>query len=60
MTRVTDDFRNLTGMQKAAVFMLSIGSSNAAVLFEKMDNEEVRELSNAMSNLGNISAPAVR
>ena len=56
MTRVKDDYRNLTGMQKAAIFMLSIGSQNAAVIFEKMDNEEVRELSNAMSNLGNISA----
>ena len=56
MTRVKDDFRNLSGMQKAACFMLSIGSQNAALLFEKMDNEEVRELSNAMSNLGNISA----
>ena len=56
MTRVKDDYRNLSGMQKAACFMLSIGSQNAAVIFEKMDNEEVRELSNAMSNLGNISA----
>ena len=56
MTRVKDDYRNLTGTQKAACFMLSIGSQNAAVIFEKMDNEEVRELSNAMSNLGNISA----
>ena len=56
MTRVKDDYRNLSGIQKAACFMLSIGSQNAAVIFEKMDNEEVRELSNAMSNLGNISA----
>ena len=56
MTRVKDDYRNLSGTQKAACFMLSIGSQNAAVIFEKMDNEEVRELSNAMSNLGNISA----
>ena len=56
MTRVKDDYRNLSGMQKAACFMLSIGSQNAAVIFEKMDNEEVRELSNAMTNLGNISA----
>jgi len=56
MTRVKDDYRNLSGMKKAACFMLSIGSQNAAVIFEKMDNEEVRELSNAMSNLGNISA----
>ena len=56
MTRVKDDYRNLTGIKKAACFMLSIGSQNAAVIFEKMDNEEVRELSNAMSNLGNISA----
>ena len=56
MTRVKDDYRNLSGMQKAACFMLASGSQNAAVIFEKMDNEEVRELSNAMSNLGNISA----
>ena len=56
MTRVKDDYRNLSGTQKAGCFMLSIGSQNAAVIFEKMDNEEVRELSNAMSNLGNISA----
>ena len=56
MTRVKDDYRNLSGIQKAACFMLSIGSQNAAVIFEKMDNEEVRELSNAMTNLGNISA----
>ena len=56
MTRVKDDYRNLSGVQKAACFMLSIGSQNAAIIFEKMDNEEVRELSNAMSNLGNISA----
>ena len=59
MTRVTDDYRNLSGVQKAACFMLSIGSGNAAVLFEKMDNEEVRELSNAMSTLGNISAGVI-
>ena len=25
MTRVKDDYRNLSGMQKAAIFMLSIG-----------------------------------
>ena len=59
MTRVKDDYRNLTGMQKVACFMLSIGSQNAALLFEKMDNEEVREISNAMSNLGNISAGVI-
>ena len=59
MTRVKDDYRNLSGIQKAACFMLSIGSQNAAVIFEKMDNEEVRELSNAMSNLGNISAGVI-
>ena len=59
MTRVKDDYRNLSGTQKAGCFMLSIGSQNAAVIFEKMDNEEVRELSNAMSNLGNISAGVI-
>lgn len=54
-----DDYRSLSGQQKAATFMLAIGIENSARLFERMDDEEIRELSQAMSNLGTISASIV-
>ena len=37
MSGGTDDYRNLTGMQKAAIFMLAIGHEHSAQLFGKMD-----------------------
>ena len=59
MARVKDDYRNLNGMQKAAIFMLAVGNQHSAVLFEKMDDEEIRELSQAMSSLGSINSSVV-
>ena len=59
MARMKDDFRSLSGTQKAAIFMLSIGQTNSAVLFERMDDEEIRELSTAMSGLGAMSSNIV-
>ena len=59
MARVKDDYRNLTGQQKAAMFMLSLGQEQAAKLFELMDDEEIKELSMSMANLGNVSSPMV-
>ena len=59
MARIKDDFRNLSGPQKAAIFMLSVGEKNSAVLFEKMDDEEIRELTQAMSSLGSVSANVI-
>ena len=54
-----DDFRSLSGTQKAAIFMLSIGQKHSATLFERMDDEEIRELSTAMSGLGAMSSNIV-
>ncbi len=54
-----DDYRSLSGQQKAATFMLAVGTEHSARLFERMDDEEIRELSQAMSNLGTISANIV-
>ncbi|MDA1090873.1 MAG: flagellar motor switch protein FliG [Proteobacteria bacterium] len=59
MARMKDDFRALTGPQKAAIFMLSISQSQSAMLFERMDDEEIRELSTAMSSLGAMSSNVV-
>jgi len=59
MARMKDDYRALTGPQRAAAFMLSIGPQQSATLFERMDDEEIRELSQAMSGLGSLSSSIV-
>jgi len=53
------DYRILKGPQKAAIFMLAVGDTHAAKLFEMMEDEEISELSQAMSQLGLISADIV-
>ncbi|MCH7865362.1 MAG: flagellar motor switch protein FliG, partial [Proteobacteria bacterium] len=37
MAKLKDDFRALSGPQKAAIFMLSFGQEQSGVLFERMD-----------------------
>ena len=59
MARVKDDFRGLSGPQKAGIFMLALGEDHASKLFDMMDDEEIRELSQAMANLGTISSSVV-
>ncbi len=59
MAQGKDDYRSLTGPQKAAIFMLAVSDEHSAKLFEMMDDEEIRELSQTMSNLGSISAAMV-
>ncbi|MEK9751719.1 MAG: flagellar motor switch protein FliG [Rhodospirillaceae bacterium] len=54
-----EDYRTLSGMQKAAIFMLAVGHQHSAQLFEKMEDEEIRQLSQAMVSLGSISATVV-
>jgi len=59
MARLKDDYRSLTGPQKAGMFMLSLGPEQSGALFERMDDEEIRELSQAMSSLGAMSSNMV-
>ena len=54
-----DDYRTLTGAEKAAIFMLSLGEDQSARLFALMDEEEIKELSQTMANLGTVSANVV-
>ncbi|WP_198373689.1 flagellar motor switch protein FliG [Roseomonas rosulenta] len=49
----------LSGAQKAAAFMLAIGEEHAARLFAKMHEDEIRDISQAMANLGTVHASAV-
>ncbi|MGF1608437.1 MAG: flagellar motor switch protein FliG [Kiloniellales bacterium] len=57
--RLREDFRSLTGPEKAALLLMSVGDDQASQLFELMDEEEIRELSQVMANLGNVSAQLV-
>ncbi|MBE1237767.1 flagellar motor switch protein FliG [Phaeovibrio sulfidiphilus] len=59
MARAKEDFRSLTGPQKAAILMLSLAEEQSARLFAMMDDEEIREISQVMATLGTVSAPIV-
>src|SRR6478752_895930 len=53
---VKDDVRSLSGAERAAIIMLSLGEEHSAKLWSMMDEEEVKEISQVMSNLGSISS----
>ena len=59
MDRAIDDYRSVEGRQKAAIFMLAIGHEHSTQMFEKMDDEEIQALAEAMSTLGTINAAMI-
>src|SRR3984893_271141 len=58
--RVREDFRALTGPEKAAILMLALGEEHTARLFALMDDEEIKEISQTMANLGTVSSDIVQ
>lgn len=56
--RMIEDTNRLSGPEKAAVILLALGDEEHK-LWEMMDEEEIREVSSAMSNLGNVSSKVV-
>ena len=52
------DASKLNGAEKAAVILLSLGEEHHA-LWEALDDEEIKEISQAMSTLGTVSATVV-
>ena len=59
MARSKDDYRGLTGPQKAAVFILALGQEQSSKIFARMDDEEIKELSQVMSTLGSVSSSVI-
>ena len=59
MARVRDDSRSMTGPEKAATLMMALGEEYAARVMEHMGDEEIKELSQTMASLGNVSAAVV-
>lgn len=55
----SDDYRSLNGPQKAAILMLTLGEEQCTRLFGMMHEDEIKEISSAMAQLGSIRADVV-
>jgi flagellar motor switch protein FliG len=54
-----DDYRNLRGAQKAAIVMLALGEEQCGRLFTMMHEDEIRDISAAMAQLGAVRSEIV-
>ena len=57
--RMREDYRSLTGVEKAAIFMLALGEEHTSKLFLSMDETEILEISQTMATLGKVSSSIV-
>lgn len=56
--KTADEPRRLTGPEKAAVVLLSLGEEHTT-LWQQLDEEEIKEISQAMAGLGTVTAAEV-
>jgi len=54
-----EDVRQLSGAERSAIVMLALGDEHSAKLWQMMDEDEVKEISQVMSTLGQISSTLV-
>ena len=55
----SEDGRIFTGAQKAALLMLALGEDQGATLFKLMHEDEIKEISAAMAQLGPVRADTI-
>jgi flagellar motor switch protein FliG len=55
---VVDDAKKLSGPEKAAVILLSLGEDHTR-LWQSLDDDEIKEISQAMAGLGSVSSTVV-
>ncbi|MEJ0041206.1 MAG: flagellar motor switch protein FliG [Rhizomicrobium sp.] len=58
-TATKEDVRQLTGAERSAIIMLSLGEEHSQRLWQLMDEDEVKEVSQVMSTLGSVSSNLV-
>src|ERR1700749_4830760 len=56
---VKEDVRQLTGAERAAIVMLSLGEEHSAKVWQLMDENEIKEGSQVMSSLGTVSSALI-
>jgi flagellar motor switch protein FliG len=54
-----EEYRGLNGVQKAAMLMLALGEDQCARLFGMMHEDELKDISAAMAQLGSVRAEVV-
>ena len=54
-----DDVRQLSGAERSAIVMLALGEEHSAKLWQMMDEDEVKEISQIMSSLGSVSSALI-
>jgi flagellar motor switch protein FliG len=54
-----EDLRQLSGAERSAILMLSLGEEHTAKIWRMMDEDEIREVSQVMSSLGTVSSTLV-
>lgn len=58
-TSAREDIKSLTGPERAAVLMLALGDEHGAPIWRTLDDEEVKEVSQIMANLGTVSSTLI-
>lgn len=58
MKVAVNDMKNLSGPEKAAIVLLALGEEHTKI-WEALDDEEIKEVSQAMAGLGTVSASVV-
>jgi len=56
---VKEDIRALSGAERSAILMLALGEEHSAKLWQMLDEDEIKEVSQIMSNLGTVSSALV-
>jgi flagellar motor switch protein FliG len=54
-----DNYAKLTGLEKAAIIIMSVSEVNATKLFSLMHDDEIRDISLTMSSLGTVTPEVV-
>ena len=54
-----DDIRGMRGVQKAAILMMALGEEQCARMFAMMHEDEIKDISAAMAQLGAVRADVV-
>lgn len=57
--KIRDNYRTLSGSEKSAIVFLALGEERGSRLMEKLDEDEIRLVSRAMANLGNVTSNLV-
>lgn len=56
---IKEDIRALSGAERTAVLMLALGEEHGVRVWEMLDEDEIKEISQIMSTLGTISSSLV-